>query len=112
MSEYVNLLIHHGGKWDSPKEKKKYVGGHVLKKDKVDIDYVSKFELEGYAADLGYTNGVKMWFRRFSIRELCGPVNLQEIVCDKDVQDMLVCNIMDPHIELYFVANTSKKRVV
>ncbi|CAH9071397.1 unnamed protein product [Cuscuta epithymum] len=105
--EHVNLWIHHGGKWDCPKKKKQYLGGEVKKMENVDIDYLSKFELDGYAQDLGYTNGVDMWFRRFS--EMCGPVSLQEIGCDKDVQDMLVCKIMDPHIDVYFVSKNSKK---
>ncbi|CAH9059310.1 unnamed protein product, partial [Cuscuta epithymum] len=104
--EHVNLWIHHGGKWDCPKKKKQYLGGEVKIMENVDIDFLSKFEFEGYAQDLGYINGVDMWFRRFS--EMCGPVSLQQIGCDKDVKDMLVCKIMDPHIDVYFVSKSSK----
>ncbi|CAH9136122.1 unnamed protein product, partial [Cuscuta epithymum] len=99
MTEYVNLVIHHGGKWDCAKKKREYLGGEVTKKEKVDIDYLSKFELDGYAEDLGYKDGVQIWFRRFAIKDVCGPAALQEIECDKDVHDMLLSNIMDPYIE-------------
>ncbi|CAH9064214.1 unnamed protein product [Cuscuta epithymum] len=109
MTEYVNLLIHHGGKWDCAKRKQEYLGGEVTKKEKVDIDYISKFELHGFAKDLGYQDGVQIWFRRLSIKDVSGSVGLQKIVCDKDVHEMLLDNIMDPYIELYFVSKKSTK---
>ena len=99
MSEFENLSIHHGGHWESA-DNMVYIGGEVVHMKNVDIDYLSVFELQGYAKDLGYRNSMLIWFK---ITGLSGNESYEEIETDVNVSNMLDYNRGCDFIELFFV---------
>ena len=66
----------------------------------VDIDYLSVFELQGYAKDLGYRNSMLIWFK---IAGLSGNKSYEEIETDVNVSNILDYNWGCDFIELFFV---------
>ncbi|KAF2307536.1 hypothetical protein GH714_029546 [Hevea brasiliensis] len=62
MTKRVNLAIHYGGKWQSI-DTMMYDGDEVIYCDATDIDYLSMFEMLGYAKELEHKNGAQMWFK-------------------------------------------------
>ena len=99
MTERVNLVIHHGGKWQSM-DTMVYKGGEVTYYDNIDIDYLSMFEMLGYTKELRYKDGGQMWFK---IAGLTGLKSYEEILSDMNVANMLDYNKGMGDIEVYFV---------
>ena len=98
MGEVMNLVIYHMGQWKSL-DNMVYIDGEVFHMKNVDIDYLSMFELQGYAEDMGYKNSMLMWFK---ISRLSGNESYKEIESDKNVSNMLDYNRGYDFIELFF----------
>ncbi|KAF2325306.1 hypothetical protein GH714_026317 [Hevea brasiliensis] len=97
---YVNLNLHHGGKWVF-KPMMVYEGGQIEYKDYVDVDFLSYFELQSYGKELHY-DYCRIWFR---ILGLSRDEAFEEIENDSQVNNMLDYNSSADDIDIYFVEN-------
>ena len=100
MSQTVNLVLHHVGKWSNGTYNR-YIGSKIAHKE-VDIDYISIFELFGYFEDLGCIAGCKIWYK---IAGLSPPEGVEEIVNDIIFLEMLDFNKNEDHIDIYYVSS-------
>ena len=90
MAEYIDLIIKHGGAWNKEDDKNwVYEGGTECDKGFVDIDMLSYHRLFRYERDLGYSNGVEIWYKMSGIS---GTIGLEEIMVDQHVKEWLDFN--------------------
>ena len=102
MAEVVSFQIHYNSHWNKNDDQNwRYEGGGIKHIRNQDIDYLSFHELLSYRKDdLGYISEADMWFK---ISKINGTMGLEQIVDDKNVENMLNYNKGDEYIILYYV---------